>query len=281
MTDAALLPSRAVIEIKGEEARAFLNGLVTIDMGKVDQDHAGFAALLTPQGKILFDFHIAAGPDSFFLDCRADAADALVKRLTLYRLRAKIAIERKDGWVVAAVWNDIPDISDEGVIKWRDPRLGSLGLRLIGMETTIAGVIDDLREESDFDEYRLSLGVPELGADFGSEEMFLLDVNYDALGAVDYKKGCFVGQEVSSRMKRKGEIRKRTILLNYDEAAPAKGDAVIAGESTLGQALSSGENAGLAMIRLDRLDAAKEAGQSPEIGGKPVQIIVPGYLEQA
>jgi hypothetical protein len=132
--------------------------------------------------------------------------------------------------------------------------------------------------EREYDRRRIALGVPECGKDFGPDEVFLLDVNYDALNAVSYKKGCFVGQEVTSRMKRKGEARKRTVVARFDGPAPEKGAAIVAGDSSVGEILSGTDGLALALVRLDRLAAAREARQALKVAGRGVEIEIPSYL---
>lgn len=270
----ALLASRAVIRVAGPDARAFLKGLLTQDAP--EPGRAAFAALLTPQGKILFDFLMAGVEDGVLLDCDAAAADALLKRLMLYRLRAKATIERLADRSVGVMLGERADTTLD-VIRFHDPRLIGLGERIIGPSVALAGAE---AAEADYDRTRIALGVPEFGKDFGADEVFLLDVNYDALHGVDYKKGCFVGQEVTSRMKRKGEIRKRTLRLSFDGPPPAKGAAVTAGASILGEVLSGTDGMALALIRLDRLAAARAAGAPIEAEGRDVRIDIPAYLER-
>lgn len=283
MTKATLLSSRAILRVAGPDARAFLRGILTQDIEPLAPGEAAFSALLTPQGKILFDFIIVAGGEGFLLDCDRESAEGLVKRLTLYRLRAKVTIAREEGFAVAALWDGAPPPGGgEEAISIPDPRLAALGWRIIGKGKSVAALagagaaVDD----SAYDARRTALGVPEFGRDFTSDEVFLLDVDYDALHGVSYKKGCFVGQEVTSRMKRKGDIRKRTLKLVFDGAPPAKGAAVGAGDSTLGEVLSGSEGAALALIRLDRLEAARTSGARLEAAGKPVQIVFPDWLKQ-
>ncbi|MCB9954322.1 MAG: folate-binding protein YgfZ [Caulobacterales bacterium] len=271
MTRSALLSSRAVLKITGPDARSFLQGVLTQDVEQLPQGSAAFSALLTPQGKILFDFLLLATTEGFLVDCPKESAEPLRKRLTMYRLRAKATIEATD-LAVAAFWDEAP--RDDA---FADPRLPALGMRKIAPASSISASAD----ENVYDLHRLSLGVPEFIRDFGAEEVFLTDVDYDVLNGVNYKKGCFVGQEVTSRMKRKGEIRKRTVKLAFEGAQPAKGESVMGGEAPLGEVMSGAEGLALALIRLDRLEAARAAGAPITAGGKHVQIIVPDWLEQA
>lgn len=270
MSEPAALTDRAVIRLFGDDRRTFLQGLITQDIETLSPDRSLFAALLTPQGKILFDFFIVENCDGFLIDCNAAAAAALARRLTLYKLRAKIVIEIDQSLLVAASEHRI---ELAGAITFRDSRLGALGWRAI-----IAGKISG--GDMNYEQRRISLGVPEFGNDFVSDDIYLLDVNYDAMGAVSYKKGCFVGQEVTSRMKRKGETRKRTLIAEFDGPPPAKGAAVTAGDSTLGEILSGVNGRALALIRLDRWAKTKAIGLAPVCEGRALQLLVPDYMKQ-
>ncbi len=258
-----ILSDRAVLRIVGEDTQPFLQGLVTQDVASLDR--AMFAALLTPQGKILFDFLLVPAPGGFFIDCCADAAPALLKRFSMYKLRAKVAISEERDLAVAV---------GGGGAALADPRHEGLPSRVV-VKRENAPVVND-----EYDDARLALGVSEFGKDFGSDEVFLLDVNFDALNAVNYKKGCFVGQEVTSRMKRKGEIRKRTLIARFEGSAPAKGADVVAGENSIGQILSGRDGVALALVRLDRLKAAEQEGRLLTADGCALQISFPDYLER-
>ncbi|MEQ8178434.1 MAG: hypothetical protein RIC52_15215 [Amphiplicatus sp.] len=279
MPQTAFLASRAVLKIAGPDARSFLQGIATQNVESLKEGEAAFSALLTPQGKILFDFILVATGDGFLVDCASEAAESLAKRLSLYRLRAKVTIEAAPGLAVGAAWNGALENAPAGVVAFMDPRLAALGQRVIGQKETVLAIADQ-KSEPLYDAHRLALGVPEFGRDFGGDEVFLLDVNYDALKGVDYKKGCFVGQEVTSRMKRKGEVRKRTLALSLDGPPPPKGTPVMAGENAIGETLSGATGSALALIRIDRLAAAREAGSALTADGREVRISVPGWLEQ-
>lgn len=262
------LSARSVLRISGEESRPFLQGLVTQDILHVGEGNAVFAALLTPQGKILFDFFLAPQGDGFLVDCDAGAAAALLKRLVMYKLRAKLTVAPETELAVA-----VGEMRDP-VLAFADPRHGFLPARSVVRRADMPSADDA------YDNLRIALGVPEFGRDFASDELFLLDVNYDALNAVSYKKGCFVGQEVTSRMKRKGEIRKRTLIAKFAGAPPAKGAAVMADENSVGEFLSGRDGGGLALIRIDRLKAAGESGAPLTVDGREVRISFPAYLER-
>lgn len=280
MTDPEHLQDRAVIRLGGADRKSFLQGLITQDADALTPTTPIFAALLTPQGKILFDFVVHDNGDDLLLDCNAEAAPALAKRLTLYKLRAAVTLEQD---AALGVFAASEPFAIDGAEARPDPRHEALGWRLVA-GTAHAGAATGAYETR-----RLALGAPEFGKDFDSGEMFLMDVNYDALGAVSYQKGCFVGQEVASRMKRKGEARKRTLIVDTDGSAPERGSPVTAGDSTLGEILSTaapsvdkgaGKGRALAMIRLDRWEKAKAAGAVSAVNGSEALLSVPDYLEQ-
>ena len=262
-----LLTNRSVLRISGDEARGFLQGLVTQDVLHVKENEGVFAALLTPQGKILFDFLLTPAGDGFFLDCDAPSADALLKRLTMYKLRAKIAVALEPDLAVA-----VGELRNP-VAAFADPRLDVFPNRAIVKREGVPVA------DADYEKTRLALGVPEFGRDFSGEEVFLLDVNYDALNAVSYKKGCFVGQEVTSRMKRKTEIRKRTLIADLDGPPPARGAKIDAGDISIGEILSGCAGRALALVRIDRLEEATRAGHVPAADGRPLQLTFPAYLK--
>ncbi|MFN3960234.1 MAG: YgfZ/GcvT domain-containing protein [Parvularculaceae bacterium] len=256
------LQTRSVLSLMGEDAAAFLQGLVTQDVtgaGPV------FSALLTPQGKILFDFFLIPVEREFIIDCDAGAAPALLKRLQMYKLRAKIALSAAEGFGVFL------GARAGARATYADPRHPLLPMR------TIAPRAEAPAADEAYDGVRLAAGVPEFGRDFAGEEVFLLDVNYDVLAGVSYKKGCFVGQEVTSRMKRKGEIRKRSLIVRG--TALSKGAPVTAEGTALGAVTSHRGEAGLALIRIDRLAEARAAGAAILCGGATAALEAPAYLK--
>ncbi len=264
-----ILTSRAVARITGDDARTFLQGLVTSDVLHVEPGAAIFTTLLTPQGKVLFDFILTPIENGFLVDCCASAADTLMKRLTLYKLRAKLAVElAPDLGVYLGNGHDA-----QAEASYCDPRLAKLPSRTIAPRLDGAPPADEFYEAC-----RLKLGMPEFGADFDGGEVFLLDVNYDALNGVSYKKGCFVGQEVTSRMKRKGEIRKRTLIASYSGPHPEKSTPIVAGDAEIGRILSARGGNGLALVRLDRMRQALDASTPVMAGQTLLHLSIPSYL---
>lgn len=255
----ALLEDRAVIALSGPDARTLLQGLITNDIDKLAPDHPLYAALLTPQGKILFDFLISEGDGAVLLDCTAASAEALAKRLTMYRLRAKVEIGIRPQ--LAVVWGEGLD----------DPRNPALGKRSI-----VARAETGAEPSGAYLENRLTLGVPE-GADFGSDKMFALDAGLEELQGVSFEKGCYVGQELTARMKHRGTARKRLLVAENDTALPPPGTDVTAGGPALGEIVSTYGQRGFALIRLDRLEEA--AGAPCEAGGASIRLIKQSWLD--
>jgi len=257
----ALLEDRAVIAVAGPEAREFLQGLITNDVERLQPGSGVYAALLTPQGKILFDFFLVEGDGAILIDCHAAARDALLKRLTLYKLRAKIVLEARDQLAVLAEWDGS---EAKYAIAYPDPRLAALGRRAI---ISRGEMRKDPLPASAYHAHRLSLGVPEAG-DFGSDKIFALDADLDELHAVDFQKGCYVGQELTARMKHRGTARKRLLLVR--DGVP--GAAVSAGGKDIGEVVSPA----FALIRLDRLEEA--AGAPVTIGSSVIELNRPDWL---
>lgn len=260
---AAHLAGRSIVEVSGPTAGEFLQGLVTADVGGLAPGSARNAALLTPQGKILFEFQILNDGDGrYLLDGPRDAASELAKRLTFYRLRARIDIAARPDQAVVAQWDGAapPDGTYGGA--YGDPRLDALGWRAIvpaGDAAAMAGG-PHAQTETDYNAHRIARGVAEFGSDYVSGAVFPHEANLDQLGGVDFTKGCFVGQEVVSRMQHRGTARSRFVPVAMDGLAPATGTAIEAGGRQIGIMGSSGAGRGLALIRLDRAGEAMAAG---------------------
>jgi len=260
---AALLADRGIIKLSGEDARPFLDGLVTSSIETVTPQRAGYAALLSPQGKILFDFLVFATPDALLLDCSLALAPALAKRLGFYKLRAKVTIaEETNALSVVAFWDGAMPAHGPALA---DPRLAALGYRAIVPRDTVDAVIADsgaTRVEADaFGAHRIACGVPRGGIDFAYGDTFPHEADMDQLNGVDFKKGCYVGQEVVSRIEHRGTARTRIVPVTFEGFAPEPGTIVMAGEKEAGRLGSTADGRGLAMLRLDRIADAHAAGE--------------------
>ncbi len=269
----ARLDDRGVLRISGDDARDYLQGLISNDIMKVATDHAIYAALLTPQGKYLFDFFIAEIDGALIFDCeRARLAD-LAKRLTMYRLRSKVEIEDiSETLAVAAIWGDgVAAKPVPGGVIYADPRLAAAGLRALlpidAAAETLAGYGQPADAEA-YDRHRLSLGLPASSRDLIVDKSILLEGGFDELNGVDWNKGCYVGQELTARTKYRGLIKKRLIPLQIDGPLPETGTPVMVGDKTAGETRSAAGDRVLALMRLEFLEAAEftvgDATATPE-----------------
>jgi folate-binding protein YgfZ len=266
MSLAAHLTSRALIAVSGPDARPFLDNLLSNRADDLRSGQARAALLLTPQGKFLFDLFVVAPladepQDILLLDVEADRREALIQRLNIYRLRAKVQVEPVDGAVWAA-WGSDPG---EGWIA--DPRLPDLGWRGYGREArTDAG-------EDAYDAHRLLLGVPDPARDCEPDKTFPLEADFDLLNAIDFKKGCYVGQETTSRMKRRSAVKTRMAPLRFKGPSPAFWTPVETQDGLrAGEVLSGREGRAMALLRLDRAVSGPLA-----CDGRPMMLDIPGW----
>jgi folate-binding protein YgfZ len=282
---AALLPDRGVVKVAGDDARGFLDGLLTSDIGRVTADNAGFAALLTPQGKIIMDMIVAEAPaqdgGGFFLDVPKALAKTCVDRLNFYKLRAKVIVEDlSEALGVMAAWEG--EATTEYGLCCRDPRLPALGHRVILPPHLAAEAAADLGAAlipaAAFEAHRIALGIPRGGLDFIYGDAFPHEADMDQLRGVDFHKGCFVGQEVVSRMEHRGNVRTRIVPVAYEGFAPDAGAAVMAAEKQVGTFGSSAGGRALAMLRLDRAEDALAAGHALVAGAVTLRLVKPDWL---
>jgi len=274
---ASLLTSRGVLRVRGADARKYLQGLITNDIGKAQGVHAIHAGLLSPQGKILFDFFAIAAGDGFLIDVAEDRAGELLKRLSFYRLRAQVEIEEEPSLAVAAAWGGTPHLP-EGAIVYADPRLPELGFRLLVAQGTNAPDLgcEPARQE-DYDAFRIGLGVPEGGRDYAFGEAFPHEALFDQLCGVDFAKGCYIGQEVVSRMEHRGTARKRIVPVEGEAPLPASGTSVEADGVPIGTLGSVSGASGLALVRLDRAEEALARGRALMAGGVKIALRRPAF----
>jgi tRNA-modifying protein YgfZ len=284
----ALLPDRGVIKVVGDEARNFLHGLVSADVLELKPGAARFCALLTPQGKIIADFFVTEAPPAqgggFFLDVARSLAPAAVAKLNLYRLRARLVIEDLSEILgVLAAWGG--EAKPAYGLGYADPRLSALGLRVMVAPHLAAAAAADLGAEfvdaGAYEAHRIALGVPSGGIDFRYGDAFPHEADMDQLHGIDFAKGCYVGQEVVSRMEHRGNARTRAVPVRYEGAAPAAGSAVTAGERQLGTMGSTAGGHGLALLRLDRVADALSSGQQLLAGGAPIRLVKPDWARFA
>jgi folate-binding protein YgfZ len=285
---AAFLPDRGVVKVSGDDARNFLNGLVTTDVTLLRPGLGRFGALLTPQGKITVDFLITEAPaghgGGFLIDCPRALAKGLADKLGFYKLRAKVAVENlSDGLGVLAVWDGEPATKPD--LAFADPRNPTLGWRILVPEELTQKVADligaDLVDSALYDAYRIVSGVPRGGLDFMYGDAFPHETNMDRLNGVDFDKGCYVGQEVVSRMQHRGTARTRTVRVVLEDASPEPGTAILAGDKTVGTIGSTAGGNGLALVRTDRVADALDAGAALTSGGLGLRLADPDDVRPA
>ncbi|MFL5258259.1 MAG: YgfZ/GcvT domain-containing protein [Hyphomicrobiales bacterium] len=244
-------PERALIFVAGADAPEFLQGLLTCDVRPLGPGQASYAALLQPQGKILFDFFLLNDGERYLIDCSAEQKPDLLKRLSFYKLRAKVEIgEIADCEIGVAFQRPAQGSSFE------DPRFSILGWRVVAPLGTLPAA-----DGSAYRFARIELGIADTDEDIGSGKLFPHEANLDQLGGVSFTKGCFIGQEVVSRMQHRGTARSRILPVRVGGVAPPKGAEIRAGNSVIGTVLSSDGEDALALIRLDRLKEAVEEGR--------------------
>lgn len=287
---------RSVITVAGEDRQAFLQGLVSNDTAKIGPDRAIYATLLTAQGRFLFDMFIAAAEGAFLVDCAADRRADLIKRLSMYRLRAKVAIADGDAhWSVALLFGReaaqavgvAPQVGAAtafaGGFAYVDPRLADLGVRLILPRAGANDVLASLgaAEDADGGRYhalRAALGVPDAARDLVPEKSILLENGMDELNAIDWQKGCYMGQELTARTRYRGLVRKRLLPVRISGPAPEPGTPLLLGDKEMGEIRSTvdGGRHGLAMVRLESL----AGGATPEFtaGAAKVSPEIPGWM---
>jgi tRNA-modifying protein YgfZ len=279
---AAFLPDRGVVKVTGEDARNFLNGLVTTDLTQLAPGLGRFGALLTPQGKIIVDFLITEAPSGhgggFLIDCPRPLAKGLADKLGFYKLRAKVAVENlTDSLGVIAAWGGEPAMKPD--LAFADPRDAVLGWRVLAPQDLAPKVADligaELVDSAAYEAHRIATGVPRGGLDFIYGDAFPHETNMDRLQGVDFDKGCYVGQEVVSRMQHRGTARTRTVRVTLDGAPPEAGSAVLAGDKPVGTMGSTSGQNGLALIRTDRVADALDAGLALTAGGLGIRLADP------
>ena len=261
----ARLDDRGVVSVRGPDAKKLLQGIITNDMDLLNTQDGLFVGLLSPQGKVLFDFFISRDPpiaepeashENFLIDVALDQAPVLVRRLTLYKLRAQVTIsDESEQLNVLAMWGSDPCFIC--LLGYTDPRLAALGLRGIGKKQFVA---DDMScsngttaSSEDYHAHRIALGVPEGGRDYAFGDAFPHEALFDQLHGVSFTKGCYVGQEIVARMEHRGTARKRIVPVDAEGPLPAPGTDIKAGEVTIGSLGSSSGSHGLALLRLDRV----------------------------
>ena len=285
MTHATLLEDRGFVSVAGPDAEKLLGGLITNEMSLLSEAPALYAALLAPQGKILFDFLVVKTPDGFLLDTMRDRAGELAKRLSMYKLRATVEIrDASADYVAGALWGGVPAPQDaaSGVHVYADPRLSALGHRVIARADTIRADLAAALGATDapaeaYHAHRIGLGVPEGGRDFAFGDTFPHEALLDQLNGVSFTKGCFVGQEVVSRMQHRTSVRKRVVTVVADAALPTEHAPISVGTAEIGRLGSVAGARGLALLRIDRVAEANRDGVPIAVGDMTVRVEVPAF----
>lgn len=288
----AVLPQRAVLAVEGADRSAFLQGLISNDIAKANPERAIYAGLLTAQGRFLHDFCIAASGEAFWLDAEATRVDDLKRRLTLYKLRAKVVLTPRADLCVVALWGDGAAAAlglraeaglaraFEGGVAFADPRLAALGLRAIVPQPAVAAIEQAGFVTSSPDMYaqhRMRMGVPEGSHDLPVEKALLLENGFDELNGVDWQKGCYVGQEVTARMKYRALVKRRLVPATIAGAAPAPGTPVMIGDQEAGEIRSAVDGVALALLRVDSFEQARASGAPLSAGDATLTPVKPDW----
>jgi folate-binding protein YgfZ len=274
----SLIQYRSVIAVGGDDRVEFLQGLISNDTTKVAPGRAVWAALLTPQGRFLNDMFVAdGGDDVLLLETERERAPALAKKLALYKLRSKVTVEdRSAAMQVAVVFGAGAEkaLQIDGAISFVDPRLAELGVRVLAPVGTAAALLSargiTAAPLDDYDALRLSLGVPDGSRDLPVEKALLLESGFDELNGIDWKKGCYMGQELTARTKYRGLVKKRLFPVKIEGAAPAAGTTVELDGQEVGELRSGAGGRAIAMLRLD---AARGGGVLTANGARIVPEI--------
>jgi len=283
------LISRSVIKVTGGDAQNFLQGLITNDISAVTPAQAIYAALLTPQGKILFDFFISQPqPGTYWIECSREQSADLAKRLTFYKLRAAVDIKPLgDDHQITCIWgegaNDLLEGNQAGNILggygYIDPRTPQAGIRIIATSDAIQAFGNTVDQEA-YTAHRVKLGLADSDADIGTSQRFAHECNLDMLNGVDFSKGCYVGQEVVSRMHHKQAARKRILPVSASEKLNS-GATIIADGKSIGEILTSAGTNALAVLRLDKADAAMTAGNDLTVNDTSIKLNKPDWAQFA
>ena len=264
---AAYFPDRALIKVSGADASGFLHNLITTDVEALAPGVAAPGALLTPQGKLLFDFLIARAEDGFRLETDASQSAGLLKRLMLYKLRAKVDIAQEPQSGVTVFWGD--DLKAEGL---QDQRFQSAGIELRRVAGHHGG-----GEEAAYEALRIGAGLVVSGQDFAFEDAFPHDVMLDLTGGLSFKKGCYVGQEVVSRMHHRKSARRRPVIVTASAELPAHGTTLTAAGKPVGTLTSTAGRSGLAIVRIDRVGEALATDVPVLAGEMSVDLALPAW----
>lgn len=267
---------RTVLLLEGPDVRSLLQGIITTDAAKLTPETPQYALLLSPQGKYLFDFFLTdRGNDTIWMDTAALRAEELLKKLTLYRLRSQVKLAALPGVAVYAVWGQGVK-GEDGLSIITDPRCAALGCRVSGAADEAAAALKRQGfaevDQAAYHMLRIQHVVPEGEEELTAEKSFPLEYGLDALGAIDFHKGCYVGQEVTARTKHRGVIRKRLYRVESPAGGLTDGAPVLAGDAEIGEIRSAVGPHGLALLRMEELEAALAAQKPIQSAGRPLKV---------
>lgn len=277
---------RGVIRITGDDTETFLQGLISNDIRRADGTRGLYAALLTPQGKYLFDFFIVRDGDALLVDCYRNDIDLFVKKLTMFKLRSKVTLENvSDEYDVYALFGDNVSAelsmtgaqhkTDDGCISYTDPRLDQAGVRaFVPCDVDVAAWGEDASDDA-YQYHRISLGLVETPLDLVKDKSILLESGFDELSGVDWKKGCYMGQELTARTKYRGLIKKRLIPIKITDGAPATGSMISYAGKTVGDVRSISGDMAIAMLKLDAIQNA----DTLDLDGATATPVVPDWMQ--
>ncbi len=281
------LEDRGVIAVEGPDARDFLQGIVSNDVSKVKPDQVLWSAFLTPQGKFLHDFFLLEHEGVLLLDCEAARRGDLLRRLKLYKLRSKVTVsDVSEDWRVAAVWGAGATArlglteeagkasSSASAVTFVDPRHAALGARMLLGASAPAPDLPP-GERSDWEALRIRLGLPDGSRDMEVEKAILLENGFDELGGVDWRKGCFMGQELTARTRYRGLVKKRLLPIEKETDFSEEMPSIEQGGKSVGEVRSHSGNQALALIRLQAL----EDGAAITLQGEAVRVLPPDWVQ--
>lgn len=265
---------RRVLRVEGVDSSTFLQGLVTADLRKVNQQSL-YSAFLTPQGKFLEDLFITLHQGVLFVECSIEYSDLFKQKLSMYKLRSDVTLSWADEYKVFAFWGDESfHFQEKNAIFFKDPRLAELGFRAYLIESQ-----DPCATEDQYDFYRMSLGVPDGRKDLIREKSILLENGFDELGAISWDKGCYLGQELTSRTKYRGLVRKRLFPFKYEGKAPDKGSLCYLGDNEVGIVQSVLSGMGLGLFRLEFIDKMLNEDISTKGSHSKIKIFQPNWMK--
>jgi folate-binding protein YgfZ len=263
------LDNRAVIRVSGKDAEPLVQGLITTDVGALAEDEVKPGALLTPQGKILFDFLISRDGEALRLETTGEQAEPLLKRLTMYKLRSAVDLSLQSPASVTVGFQE-----DQPAESYRDYRFEKAGMAVFRLYRE-AAVLDT--SVADLDRLRIAAGIAEAGRDYALQDAFPHDVLMDLNGGLSFRKGCYVGQEVVSRMQHRGTARRRVVIVTGNAPLPATGANISVNGRSIGSLGTVQDKSGLAIVRIDKAGEAIAQAEPILAGDVPVALTLPAW----